>query len=157
MSPCPHRVMTPPMRRLLVTRKGLSSVRVMYRQPRSEIVVSDDSSEESDEELERDAEARAEADRVIAQVVSECAGVDELENSGSHLFASPPNSPIRASLDQAAGNGDAVEGDIHEDSRAGFQDKDKSKEPGKKDKERASRKDNVTSKHLSNNKMKEIF
>lgn len=148
-TPRRHLMPSPPMRRLQVSRKGLSSVRVMYREPRIPVVLSGDSSSEMDEESNHEAEDQLDENRIIAQVVTECAGTGDLENSCSHLFASPRNS--------SSENSDACVRDIQNRSRVSFQDREKLKEPSKKEKGRICRKDNVTSKNLNRDKMKEVF
>ncbi len=134
-----------PIRRRIVLPR-LKNIRMQYREPRSPIVISEsDSSDEpsNDEEVP--------GPIAISRVVGEILGRHTSEGSEAGLFDDPidVDNTLRARQDRQCPD--------EENSPLGFQNKEKSKELGKKDRDQQIRKDDVSNAKLAPSKIKEIL
>lgn len=119
-------------RRIVLPR--IQDMRIQYRNPRSPIVISEASSESEEESAVPPSVA-------ISRVVSEILGRDGVDNSFLNT----------AQYVDAVGLNDDIDS-----SPVGFQEKEKLKDPSKKEKDKIVRKDAISASKLAESKIKEI-
>jgi hypothetical protein len=136
-----------PIRRRIVLPR-VKNLRMQYREPRSPIVIS-----ESDSSDERSNDEELPGPVAISRVVREILNSHTFEGSETDLYTDPVEVPNIS----RGSDSDRREGPDKFNSPVGFQEKQKSKDLGKKDRDRKMRKDDVSNAKLATRKIKNIL
>jgi len=141
-----------PIRRRILLSK-MRNITMQYREPRSPIVISESkSSEEPSEDDRIEIPGKSASSQVVAKIL----GRDRSHDSEDVLF----NDSVDVGNDLEGNDpmGRQGEPDVEgSNSPAGFQEKEKSKDLSKKEKDKQARKDVVSKAQLAPSKIKEIY